>query len=154
MELNGLPPNCTIIICTKQNHKWDSKKHRNRRNKCQINSSAPSVYLHCEGAEDDTAEDRVVLDPVEHVSFPVDFPSIDLIEELHHDEAVEDDGVVLRWRSVERGVAATVNVKYFFTCKRKKMHTTTRSASGVKRPENVCGILSRSTEFQMEGIWI
>lgn len=84
----------------------------------------------------------------------MDFPSIDLIEELHHDEAVEDDGVVLRWRSVERGVAATVNVKYLFTCKRKKMHTTTRSASGVKRPENVCGILSRSTEFQMEGIWI
>lgn len=38
--------------------------------------------------------------------------SIDLVEKLHEDEGVEDDGVVLRGRGVEGCVAATVDVKH------------------------------------------
>lgn len=41
----------------------------------------------------------------------MDFAGVYLIKELHHDKGVEDDGVVLGWRGVERGVTATVNVK-------------------------------------------
>ena len=49
----------------------------------------------------------------------MDLTGIYFIEELHHDESVEDDCVVLRWRGVQRGVAATVNVKDLFTCGRQ-----------------------------------
>ncbi len=45
----------------------------------------------------------------------MDFASIYLIEKLHHDEGVEDDGVVLRWRRVERSIPAAVNVKDLLT---------------------------------------
>ena len=51
----------------------------------------------------------------------MDFSGIYLIEELHHDEGVEDDGVVLRWRSMERSITATVNVKDLLTCSRNKI---------------------------------
>lgn len=37
--------------------------------------------------------------------------SIDLVEKLHENKGVEDDGVVLRGRGVERSVAAAVDVK-------------------------------------------
>lgn len=36
---------------------------------------------------------------------------VDLVEELHHDKGIEDDGVMLRWRRVQRCVPATVDVK-------------------------------------------
>lgn len=41
----------------------------------------------------------------------MDFPGVDLVEELHHDEGVEDDGVVLGRRRVQGSVAATIDVK-------------------------------------------
>lgn len=43
--------------------------------------------------------------------------SVDLVEELHQDKGVEDDGVVLRRRRVERSVAATVDVEHALTWK-------------------------------------
>lgn len=45
----------------------------------------------------------------------MDFAGVDLVEELHHDKGVEDDGVVLGRRRVKRGVPATVNLKHFLT---------------------------------------
>ena len=48
----------------------------------------------------------------------MDLPGIDLVEELHEHEGVEDDGVVLRGGGVERGVAAAVDVQQPFTWRR------------------------------------
>lgn len=42
----------------------------------------------------------------------MDLASVDLVEKLHEDKGVEDDGVVLRGRGVERSVAAAVDVKH------------------------------------------
>lgn len=50
----------------------------------------------------------------------MDFSGVYLVEELHHDEGVEDDGVVLGGRRVERCVTAAVNVKDLFTCREKE----------------------------------
>lgn len=57
-----------------------------------------SANLHSKGAKDNRAEDRVPEDAVKDVPLSVDLSGVDLIEELHHDEGVEDDGVVFRWR--------------------------------------------------------
>lgn len=43
---------------------------------------------------------------------------VELVEDLHQDEGVEHDGVVLRWRGVEGGVPAAVDVKQPLTCER------------------------------------
>lgn len=43
--------------------------------------------------------------------------SVELVEDLHEDKRVEDDGVVLRRRSVEGGVPPTVDVEHLLTCK-------------------------------------
>lgn len=51
--------------------------------------------LHAEGAQHDAAEDRVAKDSIKHIPLAMDLASIDLIEELHEDEGVEDDCVVL-----------------------------------------------------------
>lgn len=69
------------------------------------------VHLDNEGTEDDTAENEVVKDALENVPFSVNLAGVDLIEKLHHHKGVEDNGVVLRWRSVEGSVPATVDVK-------------------------------------------
>lgn len=45
----------------------------------------------------------------------MNLPGVDLVEELHQDEGVEDDGVVLRRRRVERSVAAAVDVEHALT---------------------------------------
>ena len=67
--------------------------------------------LQDEGSQDHTAEDGVAVDALEDVPLPVDLAGVDLVEQLHHDEDVEDDGVVLRGRRVQRGVAAVVDVE-------------------------------------------
>lgn len=41
--------------------------------------------------------------------------SVYLVEELHQDEGVKNDSVVLRGRGVERSVAATVDVEHALT---------------------------------------
>lgn len=45
----------------------------------------------------------------------MDLPGVDLIKELHQDEGVEDDGVMLRGRRVKRTVTAAVDVKDLLT---------------------------------------
>lgn len=56
------------------------------------------VYLQDEGSHNHATEDGVTVDGLEDVPFSVDLPGVDLIEQLHHDEHVEHDGVVLgRW---------------------------------------------------------
>ena len=54
---------------------------------------------------------------MEHIALAVDLAGIDLIEELHHDEGVEDDGVVLGGWRVQGSIPSTVNVKEELPCK-------------------------------------
>lgn len=54
---------------------------------------------------------------MEHIALAMDLAGIDLVEELHHDEGVEDDGVVLRGWRVQGSVPSTVNVKEELPCK-------------------------------------
>lgn len=68
-------------------------------------------YLDGESAQNDGAEDGISENAIKHVPLSMDFACVDLVEELHHDEGVEDDGVVLGWRRMQRRVPATVNVK-------------------------------------------
>ena len=60
----------------------------------------------------------------------MDLAGVDLVEERHHDERVEDDGEVLRWtlRLRRHRVSATVDVKKVLTCKRR---TTKQPASRI-----------------------
>jgi len=69
------------------------------------------AHLHGEGSQHDDAEDGVGEDAVEHVALAVDLAGVDLVEELHEHEGVEDDSVVLGGRRVQRGVAAAVDVE-------------------------------------------
>lgn len=78
------------------------------------------AYLHSKGAKNNRAEDRVPEDAIKDIPLSVNFSSVYLIKELHHDKGVEDDGVVFRWRRVERSIAATVNVKDLLTYSGKK----------------------------------
>lgn len=68
-------------------------------------------YLNSKGAQDNGAEDGVAEDAIKDIPLTMDLSSIDLIEKLHHDECVEDDGVVLWGRRVQRCIPSTVNVK-------------------------------------------
>lgn len=78
-------------------------------------------YLNCKGAQDDGAEDGVAKDAVEDVALPVDLAGVDLVEQLHHHEGVEDDGVVLRGRGMQGRVPPTVDVKEELPCKPRGM---------------------------------
>lgn len=73
------------------------------------------AHLHGKGAKHDGAEDGVPEDAVKDIALAVDFPGVDLVEELHHDEGVEDDGVVFGRRRVQGSVAAAVDVKDLLT---------------------------------------
>ena len=64
---------------------------------------------HC--AYPDPNKDRIPLEPIDHVALAVDLTCVDLIEECHHDEGVEDDGEMLWRRRVKLCPAAIVNVK-------------------------------------------
>lgn len=79
-----------------------------------------STYLHSNGAQNNRAEYGVLEDTLEDIPLSVDFTGIYLVKKLHHDKGVEDDGVMLRRRGVERGVTAAVNVKDLLTCKKEK----------------------------------
>lgn len=72
-------------------------------------------YLNGESAQDNGAEDGISENAFKHVSLPVDLAGVDLVEELHHDEGVEDNGVVLRRGRMQRRVPATVDVKDLLT---------------------------------------
>lgn len=73
-------------------------------------------YLNGKGAQYDGAKDGIPKDAVKDVALPVDLSGIDLIEELHHDEGVEDDGVVLRGWRMEGGVPPAVDLEHLLTC--------------------------------------
>lgn len=77
--------------------------------------------LHGEGSKDDGAEDGVGKYPIKDVPLAVDLASVDLVEKLHQDEGVEDDGVVLRWRRVQGSVTAAVDVKHALTWRDEKV---------------------------------
>ena len=57
-----------------------------------------TAYLHSKCTKNNGAEDGVSEDAIKDVPFSMYFTSIYLIEQLHHDKGVEDDGVVLRRR--------------------------------------------------------
>lgn len=46
----------------------------------------------------------------------MDLPGVDFIEKLHHDEHVEDDGVVLGRGGMQGGVPAAVDVEELLAC--------------------------------------
>lgn len=74
-----------------------------------------SAHLDDECANDNGAEDKVVEDAFKDVPLAVDLAGIDFVEELHQHKGVEDNGVVFRWRCVERGVTAAVYIEQLFT---------------------------------------
>lgn len=43
----------------------------------------------------------------------MDLAGVDLVEELHQHKGVEDNGVVLAGRGMERRLPATVNIEQF-----------------------------------------
>lgn len=77
-------------------------------------------YLHSKGSQNDWAEDGVGKYPIKDIPLSVDLASIDLIEQLHEDKCVKNDGVVLRGRGVKRSVAAAVDVKYALAWRNKE----------------------------------
>lgn len=56
------------------------------------------AHLHSKCAKNNGAEDGVPEDAIKDVPLSMDFSGVNLVKELHHDEGVEDDGVVFRWR--------------------------------------------------------
>lgn len=74
-----------------------------------------AFHLQSKGSQHDGAEYGVAIDSLEHVPFAMDLPGIDFVKQLHHDEHIKDDGVVLRWRRVEGSVAAAVDAKELLT---------------------------------------
>lgn len=81
----------------------------------KVISKTKSFYLYSKCTKNNGAENWVPEDTIKHVPLSVYFASIDFIKQLHHDEGVEDDGVMLRRRRVERSVAAAVDIKYLLT---------------------------------------
>lgn len=53
------------------------------------------AYLNSKGAQDNGTEDGVAEDAIEDIPLTMNLASIDLIEKLHHDEGVKNDGIVL-----------------------------------------------------------
>lgn len=82
----------------------------------QLANKSCASHLDDEGAKDNAAEDGVVEDAFEDIALAVDLAGVDLVEQLHQHEGVEDDGVVFGGRRVQRGVPATVDVKQFLSC--------------------------------------
>lgn len=76
-------------------------------------------HLYDQSSQYNGAEDWIVEDALKDVSLAVNFTGVQLIKDLHEDEGVEDDGVVLRRWAVKGGVPPAVNVKHFFTCEWK-----------------------------------
>lgn len=88
-------------------------------------------YLDGEGAQHNGAEDGVPEDAVKDVALAVDLAGVDLIEELHHDEGVEDDGVVLGRRRVQGRVPPAVDVEEKVPCKPGPVRGTPRTAAAL-----------------------
>lgn len=67
----------------------------------------------CGCDDEDAVEDGVCEKALKDVPLAVDLSGIDLVEQGHHDESVEDDGEVLRRRRVQGRVHAGVDVENF-----------------------------------------
>lgn len=80
-------------------------------------------HLYDQSSQYNGAEDWIVEDALKDVSLAVNFTGVQLIKDLHEDEGVEDDGVVLRRWAVEGGVPPTVDVKHLLTCEWKVKHS-------------------------------
>ncbi len=81
--------------------------------------SRPSAYLYDQSSKHDGAENGVVEDALKDIPLAANLAGVELVEDLHQDKRVEDNGVVFRWRGVEGGVPATVDVKHLLTCERE-----------------------------------
>lgn len=53
-----------------------------------------AAHLDDERSEHNGAEDHIFEDAVKDVALAVDLAGVDLVEELHHDEGVEDNCVM------------------------------------------------------------
>lgn len=93
-------------------HHCQIKRHGTKNRKKEQVGPYIKTHLHSKGPENDGAKDGIGKYPIKDVSLSVDLASIDLIEKLHEDEGVENDGVVLRGRGVERSIATAVDVKH------------------------------------------
>lgn len=71
----------------------------------QLFSSPNNNYLWKRRANPNTVEYRVSEQPLEDITLAMDFSGVDLIEEGHHNESVEDNSEVLR-RFRSQGVVA------------------------------------------------
>lgn len=99
------------------------RRHHDRR----LSNASPgstfsrlsSSHLYDQSPQHNGAEDGIVEDALKDVSLAVDFPGVQLIKDLHEDEGVEDDGVVLRRWAVEGAVPPAVDVKHLLTCEWK-----------------------------------
>lgn len=99
------------------------RRHHNHR---LSNASPGSTFsrfsrshLYNQRSQHNGAEDGIVEDALKDVSLAVDFPGVQLIKDLHEDEGVEDDGVMLRRWAVEGAVPPAVDVKHLLTCEGK-----------------------------------
>lgn len=68
--------------------------------------------LSSEGGQPDGEKDGVAQNSLEDVPLAVDLASINLIEEGHHDESVEDQCEVLGGNWTQSRITATVDIEY------------------------------------------
>ena len=67
--------------------------------------------LRNERAYPDANEDRVSVESLEDVALSMDLTRIDLVEERHHDERVEDNCEMLVGNGAHRRITSAVDVK-------------------------------------------
>ena len=81
------------------------------------------MYLTDEGEDPDDVVDGVGEESYEDVPLPVDLPCVDLVEQGHHDECVEDHGEVNGGWAVQAGLLTVVHVKDFVAWRTKNKIT-------------------------------
>ena len=75
------------------------------------------TYLRETRADPNRIEDGVGEYSLEDIALTMNFPSVEFVEESHHDERVEDDGEVLCGPAACRRHSATrVDVEHQITC--------------------------------------
>lgn len=98
------------------------------------------THLRQRSPDPNGVEDGVGEESLEHVPLAVDLPGVDLVEQGHHHERVEDDGEVLRRLRAQRLVPARRDVQHLVAW----THTAhgARGAGGAPpRPNNYSSIL-------------
>lgn len=77
------------------------------------------LHLRNKRSYPDANEDGIGEKSLSHISLAVNLSRVDLVEESHHDEGVENNSEVLRRWGVKLGISATVDIENLLTCKRK-----------------------------------